>query len=108
MISGLGFANLNSGTQQVLISNARSLTANVTGGITQVQSYLGVTQQRVSDSNDQITAQVDFLTKSIDNLETIDPTAVTTQLSQISTALQAAYSITNQLNKLSIMNYLTP
>ena len=107
MISGLGFANLNSATQQVLISNARNLTANVTGGITQVQSYLGVTQQRISDSNDQITAQVDFLTKSIDNLETVDPAAVTTQLSQISTALQAAYSITNQLNKLSIMDYLS-
>jgi flagellar hook-associated protein 3 FlgL len=107
MISGLGFANLSSGTQQVIISNARNITANVTGGITQVQSYLGVTQQRVSDSNDQINAQVDFLTKSIDNLETIDPAAVTTQLSQISTALQAAYSLTNQLNNLSIMDYLT-
>lgn len=107
MIAGLGYANLNSGTQQVLISNARNLTANVTGGITQVQSFLGVTQQRISDSNDQMTAQVNFLTKSIDNLETVDPAAVTTQLSQISTALQAAYSLTNQLNKLSIMNYLT-
>ncbi len=107
MIAGLGYANLNSGTQQVLLSNARTVTANVTGGITQVQSFLGVTQQRISDSNDQITAQVDFLTKSVDNLETVDPAAVTTQLSQISTALQAAYSLTNQLNQLSIMNYLT-
>jgi flagellar hook-associated protein 3 FlgL len=107
MIAGLGYANLNSGTQQVLLSNARDITANVTGGLTQVQSFLGVTQQRISDSNDQITAQVDFLTKSIDNLETVDPAAVTTQLSQISTALQAAYSLTNQINQLSIMNYLT-
>ncbi len=106
MISGLGFANLNSGTQQAIISKARDLTANVTGGLTQVQSALGVTQKRVSDSNDQIDTQVDFLTKSIDNLEQIDPAAVTTQLSQISTALQAAYSLTNQLNKLSIIDYL--
>jgi flagellar hook-associated protein 3 FlgL len=107
MISGLGFANLNSGTQQAIISKARDLTANVTGGLTQVQSALGVTQQRVSDANDQIDSQVNFLTKSIDNLEQIDPAAVTTQLSQISTALQAAYSLTSQLNKLSILDYLT-
>jgi len=106
MISGLGFANLNSGTQQAIISKARDLTANVTGSLTQVQSGLGVTQQRISDSNDQIDSQVNFLTKSIDNLEQIDPAAVTTQLSQISTALQAAYQLTSQLNNLSILNYL--
>jgi flagellar hook-associated protein 3 FlgL len=106
MISGLGFANLNSGTQQVIISKARDLTANVTGGLTQVQSGLGVIQQRVSDANDQIDSQVNFLSKSIDNLEQIDPAAVTTQLSQISTALQAAYSLTSKLNNLSILDYL--
>ncbi|WP_409561319.1 flagellar hook-associated family protein [Hyphomicrobium sp. B1] len=106
MISGLGFANLNSGTQQVIISKARDLTGDVTGGLTQVQSALGVTQQRVTDANSQIDSQVDFLTKSIDNLEQIDPAAVTTQLSQISTALQAAYSLTSQLNNLSILDYL--
>lgn len=106
MISGLGFANLNSGTQQAIISKARDITANVTGSLTQVQSALGVTQQRVTDANDQIDSQVNFLTKSIDNLEQVDPAAVTTQLSQISTALQAAYSLTSQINKLSILDYL--
>ncbi|RUO98728.1 MAG: flagellar hook-associated family protein [Hyphomicrobium sp.] len=106
MISGLGFANLNGGTQQVIISKARDLTASVTGTLTQVQSALGVTQQRISDSNDQIDTQVSFLTKSIHDLEQIDPAAVTTQLSQISTALQAAYSLTNQINKLSILDYI--
>lgn len=107
MVAGLGMANMSSGTQQVIIAKARELTANVTGTLTTVQSGLGVTQQRITDSNDQIDTQVDFLTKSIDNLEQIDPAAVTTQLSQISTALQAAYSLTNQLNNLSILNYLS-
>lgn len=107
MFAGLGFSNLGSGTQQVIISKARDLVANATGGLTQVQSYLGVTQKRVSDSNDQIDSQINFLTKSIDNLEQIDPATVTTQLADISTALQAAYSITNKLNNLTIMDYLT-
>jgi flagellar hook-associated protein 3 FlgL len=107
MVSGLGFANLNDGTKQVVVSAARALTANAIGGLTNLQSFLGVTQQRVTDSNDQITAQVSFLTKSIDNLESVDATEVTTQLSQLSTALEAAYSVTNRLNNLSIMNYLT-
>ncbi|MBN9246447.1 MAG: flagellar hook-associated family protein, partial [Hyphomicrobium sp.] len=54
MISGLGFANLGSGTQEVIIAKARDLVANATGGLTQVQSYLGVTQQRVTSANEHI------------------------------------------------------
>ncbi len=107
MIAGLGFGALNTGTQQVIISKARDLTANAKGGLTLVQSSLGVTQQRITDANDQIDTQVNFLSKSIDNLEQVDPASVSTQLSQISTALQAAYSLTNKLNSLSILNYLS-
>jgi flagellar hook-associated protein 3 FlgL len=107
MVSGLGFANLNDGAKQVIVSAARGLTADAIGSLTNIQSFLGVTQQRVTDSNDQIDAQVTFLTKSIDNLENVDSTEVATQLSQLSTALEAAYSVTNRLNNLSLMNYLT-
>jgi flagellar hook-associated protein 3 FlgL len=107
MVSGLGFANLNDGAKQVIVSAARGLTADAIGSLTNIQSFLGVTQQRVTDSNDQIDAQVTFLTKSIDNLENVDSTEVATQLSQLSTALEAAYSVTNRLHNLSLMNYLT-
>jgi flagellar hook-associated protein 3 FlgL len=106
MISGMGLNQLNAGAQQVIISQARGIIANATGGLTQVQSALGVTQQRITDANEQIDTQIGFLNKAINNLETVDPAAVTTQLSQISTALQAAYSLTNQINKLSILDYI--
>jgi flagellar hook-associated protein 3 FlgL len=107
MVAGLGFANLNSAAQQVIVKQATTLMGNGIGGLTKVQSFLGVTQQRVSDSNDQIDTQVDFLNKSIDSLESVDPTEVTTQISDLTTQLEAAYSVTNRLNNLSIMDYLT-
>ncbi len=107
MITGLGFTNLGAGTQQVIIDKARGIVATAMGGLTQVQSYLGVTQQRVTSANNQIASQIDFLTKSIGNLEQVDPAAVTLKLSDISTALQAAYSITNKLNNLTIMDYMS-
>ena len=107
MVAGLGFANLNAAAQQVIVKKATSLTGDAVGGLTQVQSLLGVTQQRVSDSHDQIDTQVNFLTKSIDNLESVDPAQVTTQISTLTTQLEAAYSVTNKLSNLSIMTYLT-
>jgi flagellar hook-associated protein 3 FlgL len=72
-----------------------------------VQSFLGVTQQRVSDSNDQIDNQVKFLSTSIDGLEQVDSASVLTQVTQLQTQLEAAYTITSQISKLSIMDYMT-
>lgn len=107
MIAGLGFQNLNSSAQQVVMQQATQLVSNGIGGLTKVQSFLGVTQQRVSDANSQIGTQIDFLKKSIDGLESVDPAEVTTQISDLSTALEAAYSVTNRLSKLSIMDFLS-
>jgi flagellar hook-associated protein 3 FlgL len=107
MIAGLGFQNLNSATQQVLLQKSTQLVSNGIAGLTKVQSFLGVTQQRVSDSNDQIDTQIDFLNKSIDGLESVDSAEVTTQISDLSTALEAAYAVTNRLNNLSIMDFLS-
>lgn len=107
MIAGLGFQNLNSTAQNVIMQQATQLVSNGIGGLTRIQSFLGVTQQRVSDANDQIGTQIDFLKKSIDGLESVDPAEVTTELSDLSTALEAAYSVTNRLSNLSIMDFLT-
>jgi flagellar hook-associated protein 3 FlgL len=107
MVAGLGFQNLNSAAQQVVMQQATQLVSNGIGGLTKVQSFLGVTQQRVSDASDQIGTQIDFLNKSIDGLESVDTAEVTTQISDLSTALEAAYSVTNRLSNLSIMDYLS-
>lgn len=107
MISGLGFQNLNSAAKQVVMQQATQLVSNGMGSLTKVQSFLGVTQQRVSDANDQIDTQIDFLNKSVDGLESVDTATITTQISDLSTALEAAYAVTNRLSNLSIMDYLT-
>jgi flagellar hook-associated protein 3 FlgL len=107
MVAGLGFQNLDSATQKVVMQQATQLVSNGIGGLTKVQSFLGVTQQRVSDANDQIDTQIDFLNRSIDGLESVDTAEVTTQISDLSTALEAAYSVTNRLSNLSIMDFLS-
>ncbi len=89
------------------MQKATTLAGNAVGGLIKVQSALGVTQQRVQQSSDQIDTQVSFLTKSINGLETVDPTEVTTQISSLTTQLEAAYQVTNRLNNLSLMDYLT-
>jgi len=107
MVAGLGFANLNSATQQVVMKQASQLATDGKAGLIKIQASLGVTQQRVSDANDQIDLQVTFLTKSIDGLEGVDSASVLSQISELSTALEAAYTVTNRLSNLSIMDYIS-
>jgi len=106
MVSGLGFANLNSGAQQAIVKAATTMLGNGISGVTKIQSFLGVTQQRVADSNDQVDTQLAFLERSIGDLESVDPAEITTTISNLTTQLEAAYSITNRLNNLSLMNFL--
>lgn len=107
LVAGLGFQNLNSSVQKVILQQATQLVSNGIGGLTRVQSFLGVTQQRVSDANDQIDTQIDFLNKSIGGLESVDPAEVTTKIADLSTSLEAAYSVTNRLSNLSIMDFIS-
>ena len=74
MVSGLGFHESEHRHPASRDAESHDPCRRGTGGLTKVQSFLGVTQQRVTDTNDQIDAQIDFLTKSIGNLELVDPT----------------------------------
>ena len=107
MMSDLGFTALNDQTKQAVIGKAVQLVGNSIGGIGNVQSALGVAQERVKSANDNIDKQVNFLTLSIDNLEAVDPSEVATRIALLQTQLEAAYQVTNRLSNLSLMDYLT-
>lgn len=107
MMSDLGFTSLNDEAKQAVIKKAVQLVGNSIGGIGNVQSALGVAQERVTTANDNIDKQVNFLTLSIDNLESVDPSEVATRISLLQTQLEAAYQVTNRLSNLSLMDYLT-
>lgn len=107
MMADLGFSNMNDVTKQAVVSKATQLVGNAIGGIGQAQSFLGVMQERVTNANDQIDLQINFLTISIDGLESVDPNEVATRISLLSTQMEAAYSVTARLHELSLMNYLS-
>lgn len=107
MVSDLGFGNLNESAQQTLLDKAIALVGNAVTGIANIQGGMGLTQQRVTASNDQIDLQKSLLTTSIDGLESVDPTEVSTRLSALMTQMETAYALTNRIHSLSLLDYLT-
>jgi flagellar hook-associated protein 3 FlgL len=106
MMSDLGAGKLNQGAFEAL---ADAATLSLSSGVEKVgvaQSNLGFVQERVGAARDVNTAVIGLLQKQVNAAEGVDPYEAATNLNAITTQLEASYSITAKIQKLSILNYL--
>lgn len=106
IMSDLGAGKLNQGAFEILADNATLALASGIKSVGVVQSNLGFVQERVSVANGISAAAINLLQKQVNNAESVDPYEAATNLNALSTQLEAAYSITAKMQKLSILNYL--
>jgi flagellar hook-associated protein 3 FlgL len=106
MVADLGTQNLSSDALSAVTATATSLVQQAITGLTNTQAGLGVVQSNVSTANDQMSVQMSILTTQINNLESVDPFQASTQVTDLQTQIETAYSLTAQLQKLSLVNYL--
>lgn len=106
MFSDMGYANMTEETRGVLADKAMSLVNSAVGAISNIQSTLGVTQERLSKSTDVLGIQINLITGSINDLEGVDPNEVATRLSTLMTQMESAYAVTKRIHDLSIIDYL--
>lgn len=106
MVSDLGTQNLSPDALNAVTTAATSLVQQAITGLTNMQTSLGLVQSNVSTANDQMSVQMTILTTQINNLEDVDPFQASTQVTDLQTQIETAYSLTAQLQKLSLVNYL--
>jgi flagellar hook-associated protein 3 FlgL len=63
-------------------------------------------QNQVTQANSAISLQQNILTSQINGNETVNTYDVASQVSALTTQLQTAYSLTAQIAKLSLVNFL--
>lgn len=107
MVANSGFDKLNDSARQAVMDKAIAQLGEGIADIAKLQSGLGISEERIQTSNDILGLQKDLMTTSIDNLEGVDPTEVSTRLANLMTQIETAYSITARLNDLSLLNYLS-
>ena len=98
---------LSAAAQAAVVSTATSLTSEGTASLTNVQSGVGVAQASITTANSQISAQVDVLTTNVSDLTSVDTYALSSQVTALQTQLEASYELTNRLQSLSLVNYLS-
>jgi flagellar hook-associated protein 3 FlgL len=106
MVANLGTQNLSGDALNTLISNATTLIQQGITGLTNLQTNLGLVQNDVTAANTQMSSQMNILSTQINNLESVDPYQASTQVTELQTQLETAYSLTSQIQKLSLVNYI--
>ncbi len=72
----------------------------------EVEAQTGIVQQRVTNASDRITMQVNILQGKLSDMKGIDPYEASTQVSNLLSQIETAYTLTARLHNLSLVNYL--
>lgn len=106
MIQEFGGSSLGDDAKQAVIASATQLVSSALSGLTDAQAGIGLSQSAVSDADDRMGTQIDYLSSQAQAMVAVDPSALSTQISGLQTQIQASYEITSQLQQLSLVNYL--
>ncbi len=107
MVKEFGGSNFSGDAGQAVIASAtKPRLQRHLGADHDAQAGVGMAQSAVSDANDRMTTQIDYLSTRSSDMVAVDPSALATQISGLQTQIQASYEITSQLQQLSLVNYL--
>jgi flagellar hook-associated protein 3 FlgL len=105
-IADLGIDNLNGSTQQAVISNSLQQISKAIQGLSNMQAQLGFSQSRITAANNALDTQLSTINNTVGQLDGVDPYKATEKLTNLTTQLETAYSLTNRISKLGLVNYL--
>ena len=106
MLSEFGNIGLSASAQNALSLTATNVINQGVTGVISAQATLGQSQSALSAANTQMSDQMSLLQQQVSNLDSVDMAKVATELTQVSTQLQASYQVTAKLSSLNLAQYL--
>lgn len=97
---------LPTGALNAVNDKAISYTRQAIDGLTDQQSQLGLSEERVTKANDALDAQKDIIQNKIVDLQGVDRYEASTLVNTLETQLETAYTIVAKIQQLSLVNYL--
>lgn len=106
MVADLGTGNLGQPAFETLIDKATQMINEAVQSLGDLQSKLGISQQRVKDASDRMSLQIDIIDNNVTSLEGVDPNEAATRVNSLLTQIETSYALTARIMGLSILNYL--
>jgi flagellar hook-associated protein 3 FlgL len=106
MVSEFGGLSLSSDAYAALTDTAQKVMTSASNALIETGSEVGAMQNQVSEATRSISLQQNVLTAQINAKESVSAYDVASQVTNLSNELQTAYSLTAQIHKLSLVNFL--
>ena len=92
--------------EEQVAQKAAVILGSALTGLSNVQATLGVSEQRIADSNERMSLQVDMITNRIDMLEGVDRNEASVRVTALEQQIELSYAITGKIQQLNILDYL--
>jgi flagellar hook-associated protein 3 FlgL len=106
MVADLGIESLNQAAYEAVVDTATRIAGQAVQDLAQEQARLGTSQERVANANDRMSIQIDIMEKHINVLEAVDPYEASTRVAALMNQVEAAYTMTARIQRLTLLNYL--
>ena len=106
MVADLGTQDLGQQAFETVINQAVKDVSVAIQEVTDLQSRMGISQQRVGDATKRMSIQSDILTTQVNAIEGVDPNEAATRVNELLTQIETSYALTARIMGLSILNYL--
>jgi flagellar hook-associated protein 3 FlgL len=101
-----GAEQMSADTRQVLSTRIVESANSAVYDIVRQQSEIGMGQERLTQANERISLEKQALQRRVSTAEEVDAYEVAERLGLLMSRIEASYSVTARIQKLSLLNYL--
>lgn len=105
-VSEISAGDINDESFKKLMDIAASKTSSAVQGLADIQSRIGINQKSLEDATNQLKGRKMWLNEVIVKTESVDTYEVATRINGLMTQLEASYSVTSRISRISLLNYL--
>lgn len=97
---------LNDDSFKTLVDLSAAKVSSAVQGLADIQARVGMNQKALQNATDQLKSRKIWLNDAIVKTESVDTYEVATRINSLTTQLEASYSVTSRLSRISLLNYL--
>ncbi len=102
----LSEGRLNDDSFEKLVDISAAKVSSAMQGLVDIQARVGMNQKALQNATDQMKSRKIWLNDAISKTESVDTYEVATRINQLTTQLEASYSVTSRISRISLLNYL--
>lgn len=101
-----GIEHMSADTRELASGRIVATASSATYDMVRQQSEIGMVQERLAQANERIDLEAQALQRRVSGAEEVDAFEVAERLGLMMSRIEASYSVTARMQKLSLLNYL--